>query len=87
MGFYFFGRKKVNKKLLAKNKLDGVSMKVGALITHFGGVLLKGIALMICWAFLQGYLAFLSYSAGELKSPAEQSAAYGGSLQIQLLSR
>ena len=40
MGFYFFGCKKVNKKILAKNKLYGVSINVGALITHFGGVLI-----------------------------------------------
>ena len=46
MGFYFFGRKKVNKKLLAKNKLYGVSMNAGALITHFGGVLPEVVALM-----------------------------------------
>ena len=47
MGFYFFCRKKVNKKLLAKNKLYGVSINVGALITHFGGVLSEGFALLI----------------------------------------
>ena len=47
MGFYFFGRKKVNKKLLAKNKLYGVSMNLNALITHFGGVQSKESALMI----------------------------------------
>ena len=39
MGFYFFAIKKVNKKLLAKNKLYGVSINPCALITHFGGVL------------------------------------------------
>ena len=47
MGFYFFDRKKVNKKLLVKNKLYGVSMNVSALITHFGGVLSEVVALMI----------------------------------------
>ena len=49
MGFYFFGRKKVNKKLLAKNKLDGVSINLGALITHFGGDLREDLALMFYW--------------------------------------
>ena len=44
--FYFFGRKKVNKKLLAKNKLYGVSINVSALITHFGDVLPDEFSLM-----------------------------------------
>ena len=47
MGFYFFDRKKVNKKLFAKNKLDGVSMILSALITHFGDVLRGVITLKI----------------------------------------
>ena len=49
MGFYFFGRKKVNKKLLAKNKLDGVSIILSAFITHFGGVLAEDLALKVYW--------------------------------------
>ena len=47
MGFYFFGRKKVNKKLLAKNKLYGISINLNALITHFGGVLREVMALKV----------------------------------------
>ena len=54
MGFYFFDRKKVNKKLLAKNKLYGVSMNAGALITHFGGVLPEVVALMILKLSIHG---------------------------------
>jgi len=54
MGFYFFDRKKVNKKLLAKNKLYGVSMNVSALITHFGGVLPEVVALMILKLSIHG---------------------------------
>ena len=54
MGFYFFDRKKVNKKLLAKNKLYGVSMNVSALITHFGGVLPEDVALMILKLSIHG---------------------------------
>ena len=56
MGFYFFGCKKVNKKILAKYKLYGVSINVGALITHFGGVLSEGFALMFLKYASHGYL-------------------------------
>ena len=45
--FYSFYRKKVNKKLPAKNKLYGISMNVSALITHFGAGLPEVVALMI----------------------------------------
>ena len=54
MGFYFFGRKKVNKKLLAKNKLYGFSINVNALITHFGGVLPEVVALIILKLSIHG---------------------------------
>ena len=60
MGFYFFDRKKVNKKLFAKNKLDGVSIHLSALITHFGGVLTEEFTLMILLGFLTPKFDFLA---------------------------
>ena len=66
MGFYLFDFKKVNKKLLAKNMLYGISQNVSAMITHFGGVLPEDVALIIktCNTWITGYLrlAFQSYS-------------------------
>ena len=52
--FTFLIAKKVNKKLLAKNKLYGVSINVSALITHFGGVLPEDVALMILKLSIHG---------------------------------
>ena len=54
MGFYFFDRKKVNKKLFAKISLYGVSIRVSALITHFGGVLSGVMALKNFKKYLLG---------------------------------
>lgn len=56
MGVYFFGRKEVNKKLPAKNKLYGVSIKVSALISHFGRD--SGILVYIFSLFGLSFLKF-----------------------------
>ena len=53
-GLLLFWDQKSKQKNLHQNKLDGVSIDLSALITHFGGVLSEDLVLLIYNRFFTG---------------------------------